>query len=94
LQLQNAATRSYRALMRNNVVVTSEIERTAHGVAVKQMHFSGKIAGQNKTFTVAYMKVLSKVYVISGNADTQFASQLDETIDMMINTRKFAPIPA
>lgn len=55
-QLQAGAVISYRKLLRNNLTVTSEIERTANGAPVKQLHFTGKIGKVSKTFIVAFVR--------------------------------------
>ena len=74
--------------------MTTEVERTAHGVPTKQLHITGKIAGVDKTFIVTFIRLLSKVYVISANGSLANAATLDSIVDTIITTRRYSPIPA
>lgn len=93
-QVVSWVTQAYRRLFRNNFTLTTEIERTAHGVPSKQLHITGKIAWVDKTFIITFIRLLSQVYVISANGTLVNANTLDSIVDTMISTRKFSPIPA
>lgn len=84
--LYNSTILTYKKVLRNTMKVTSEIERTTAWVAVKQLHFTGKVWWVEKVFIVSYIKNWTNLYVISANGWSQFATTMDTFVDTIISS--------